>query len=125
MFPTLEKYHGTKSRHTCPACNSRNCFVRYVGANGEYISFDVGRCNRESKCGYHYKPKQFFADNPTAKNGRGETTKGKKRGLSNYGFADKTDIDKLSDKRLSNTPDFILFEHLKATLSGYDKNNFV
>jgi len=24
----------------------------------------VGRCNRESNCGYHYSPKQFFADNP-------------------------------------------------------------
>ena len=61
----LEKYHGTKSRHTCPACNSKGVFVRYQNERGEYVSFDVGRCNRESKCGYHYKPKQYFADNPT------------------------------------------------------------
>ena len=27
----------------------------------------VGRCNHESSCGYHYTPKQFFADNPSAR----------------------------------------------------------
>ncbi len=27
----------------------------------------VGRCNREQKCGYHYTPKQYFADNPKEK----------------------------------------------------------
>ena len=32
----LEKYHGTISRHTCPACHSRHCFVRYVGNDGNY-----------------------------------------------------------------------------------------
>ena len=66
----LETYRGTKSRHTCPACNSKGVFVRYVGDGGEYLSFDVGRCNRESKCGYHKKPKQFFLDNPQAEIGK-------------------------------------------------------
>ncbi len=59
----LEKYNGTESRHTCPACHTRNNFVRYVNENGEYLAADVGRCNRESKCGYHYKPKDYFSEN--------------------------------------------------------------
>lgn len=118
----LEKYHGTKSRHTCPACNSRHCFVRYVGNDGNYLSEDVGRCNRESKCGYHYKPKQFFADNPMVR-GESKTRSGKpkKRGLSNYGFADNNE----KQTRETKTFDVIPFEDFKKTLGNYASNNFV
>ena len=31
---------------------------------GAYLSDEVGRCNREVKCGYHLSPKQYFAENP-------------------------------------------------------------
>ena len=116
----LEKYHGTKSRHTCPACNTRNCFVRYVGDGGEYISFDVGRCNRESKCGYHKKPKEHFAENP--RTDKKDFNKGKKRSNSNYVFAQKqpyANLHKVSQ------PDHIAPEHLKQTLGNYDRNAFV
>lgn len=27
---------------------------------GNYIDENVGRCNRENKCGYHFTPKAFF-----------------------------------------------------------------
>lgn len=57
----LEKFHGSKSRHTCPVCNSRACFARYVDDVGEYVADDCGRCNREAKCGYHRTPKDHFA----------------------------------------------------------------
>ncbi len=120
MFPTLEKYHGTSSRHTCPACNSRNCFVRYVAENGEYVSFDVGRCNRESKCGYHYKPKQYYADNPQTN--RKDFKKGKKRSNSNYVFAQKQPYANL---RKVSQPDYIAPEHLAPTIGHYDQNSFV
>jgi hypothetical protein len=56
----LEKYHGTKSRHTCPNCGTPKSFVRYLNERSKYLSPEVGRCNRESKCGYHYKPKDFL-----------------------------------------------------------------
>lgn len=64
----LEKYSGSKTRFECPKCeNKSNTFVRYVdNENGEYIDDEVGRCNREDKCGYHLKPQQFFE-----KNGKG------------------------------------------------------
>jgi len=38
-----------------------------VDENGEFLNEVVGRCNHESSCGYHYTPKQFFADNPSAR----------------------------------------------------------
>ena len=59
-----------RSRFTCPNCGKPHCFVRYVDENGEYLHESVGRCNHESSCGYHYTPKQFFADHPDQKPGR-------------------------------------------------------
>ncbi|MFI3294219.1 MAG: DUF6371 domain-containing protein [Rikenellaceae bacterium] len=61
----LEKYAGMASRHTCPECGGKRCFVRYVDRDGEVTFPDyVGRCNREDKCGYHFSPKQYFDRNP-------------------------------------------------------------
>lgn len=61
----LEKYKGMNTRFICPNCKSnRKTFVRYIDIEkGEYLSENVGRCNRESECGYHYKPKMYFEDN--------------------------------------------------------------
>lgn len=64
----LEKYKGIKSRHTCPACGHKGVFSRYIDTEtGEYLSDEVGRCNREDKCGYHYTPGQYFRDHPEEK----------------------------------------------------------
>ena len=63
--PYLEKYKGKTTRHTCPECGMKECFTLYVDGNTHQpINKRVGKCNRESKCGYHYTPKQFFIDNP-------------------------------------------------------------
>jgi hypothetical protein len=118
----LETYKGTKTRHTCPACNTRNCFVRYKDENGEYLASDVGRCNRESKCGFHYKPKQFFADNPTMSANGGKGAKNKKRKPLNYATTSRIENDQ---KSADNSPDYIPFEQFKPTLGNYDQNAFV
>lgn len=61
----LEPYRGIKSRHTCPACHKKREFARYLDVeSGNYLADHVGRCNRESSCGYHYKPADYFGDNP-------------------------------------------------------------
>lgn len=66
--PYLEKYAGRSSRHECPLCGDHRSFVLYLdGDTGEPIDRTVGRCNHESSCGYHYTPKQFFADHPAEK----------------------------------------------------------
>lgn len=61
----LEPYKGMNTRYHCPICRQRErTFVRYIDTEtGEYIDPSVGRCNRESNCGYHYTPKQYFQDN--------------------------------------------------------------
>jgi hypothetical protein len=56
----LEKYHGRESRYTCPQCKKPHSFVRYVDEEGRYIAENVGRCNREEKCGYHLTPSEYF-----------------------------------------------------------------
>jgi len=64
-LPYLQKYKGKATRHTCPQCEVKECFTLYFDGNTHQpINKRVGKCNRESKCGYHYTPKQFFIDNP-------------------------------------------------------------
>lgn len=60
----LQKYRpGSKT--TCPSCGKSRCFVRYIDEQGS-ISFpgNVGKCDHENSCGYHYTPKEYFKDNP-------------------------------------------------------------
>ncbi|MBO7189948.1 MAG: hypothetical protein J6V55_05110 [Alistipes sp.] len=63
---TLERYRGLSTRYTCPQCGRKHTFTRYIDTenNNQYISDNVGKCNRLDKCGYHYTPKQYFTDNP-------------------------------------------------------------
>lgn len=62
---TLEPYKGMNTRYHCPECQQSNkTFSRYIDSEtGEHIHPTVGKCDRESNCGYHYKPKQYFQDN--------------------------------------------------------------
>jgi hypothetical protein len=106
----LEPYKGMKTRYRCPeeSCKGKT-FVRYVDTEtGEHVHPTVGRCNRESNCGYHYTPKQYFQDNnisfeapkPKATNPKGVTPK---------------------QKPIS----FIPVEIFKASLKGHESNHFV
>ncbi|MBQ6767732.1 MAG: hypothetical protein IJP46_03560 [Prevotella sp.] len=54
---------------SCPQCGRKRCFVRYVDTqNGcQYLHDTVGRCDHEQRCGYHYKPSEFFHDQPWRK----------------------------------------------------------
>lgn len=63
---SLEIYNPKEGKHICPSCNHRNTFVRYFNNDSkEYLHENVGRCDREEKCGYHKKPKEFFQENPS------------------------------------------------------------
>jgi hypothetical protein len=61
----LEPYKGMNTRYRCPICQQRGkTFSLYIDTEtGEHIHPTVGRCNRESNCGQHYTPKQYFQDN--------------------------------------------------------------
>lgn len=106
----LEKYRNKSSRHTCPSCGARHEFARYVDAQGNYLADDVGRCNRESSCEYHKKPKDFFAENAEFAYCRSSSRPARQS------FAPIIENAK---------PNFIDFEILRDTLGNYDQNSFV
>lgn len=60
----LQKYkYGSKI--SCPNCGKPRCFVKYVDAEGEIVFPDnVGKCDHENSCGYHYTPKDYLNNNP-------------------------------------------------------------
>ena len=60
----LQKYAGTASRHTCPACGRPRCFTMYVDDNNEPLDPAVGKCDHDSSCGYHYTPREYYRDHP-------------------------------------------------------------
>lgn len=60
--PELEK--GSK-KYICPCCGKLT-FV-YYRINGNIIDVTVGRCDRIDNCGYHKKPREWFAEHPTDK----------------------------------------------------------
>ncbi len=64
---SLQKYASPASRHVCPNCGDKHSFCLYVDEAGHALASNVGRCNHESSCGYHYTPKEYFRDHPEAK----------------------------------------------------------
>jgi hypothetical protein len=63
----LAPYAGPSSRLVCPNCGKRD-FVPYIDTQtGEILDETCGRCNRESHCGYHLPPSEFFKQNPGAR----------------------------------------------------------
>ena len=58
-----------QQKFTCPHCGRPKCFVRYVDTrNGfQYVAEDVGKCDHELSCGYHYKPNEYYRENQWAR----------------------------------------------------------
>ncbi len=54
---------------SCPHCGKKKCFVRYVDTKNDfqYVADDVGKCDHQHSCGYHYKPGDYFRDNRWAR----------------------------------------------------------
>lgn len=103
----LEPYKGMNTRYFCPNCEHRDkTFSLYIDTEtGQYFNQSVGRCNRESKCGHHYTPKQYFQVN----------------GISFD--APKLKVNKTKPKR--KPVSFIPFELFQASLKDYEKNHFI
>ena len=60
---TLQKYNGPNNKWQCPNCLHKT-LVRYIDSESDqYINDEVGRCDREVKCGYHFSAKQYFEAN--------------------------------------------------------------
>jgi hypothetical protein len=121
----LEKYRGTKTKHTCPNCRHKGAFSRYIGNDGSYISDEVGRCDRESKCGYHKKPREFFAENPDCSTRSTFFNKERMEHPKRSG----THGTRWNGVEQGGTPsehfDVIPLEKLIGTLGNYERNSFV
>lgn len=107
----LEPYKGMNTRYRCPGCQHREkTFSLYIDTEtGEHLNHSVGRCNRESNCGYHYTPKQYFQDN-------------------NISFDTPQPRQYWKPKAVTIPPkpvSFIPVEIFKASLKSHEANNFV
>lgn len=108
---SLEKYKGSGSRHTCPACGSKKRFTRYIDTEtGRYLSDNVGRCDRQSSCGYHLKPGEYFEANG------GISSQGRKR--ENGSRANN------AERITARKPDVIDKRLLIGSLRNYEQNAF-
>ena len=106
---TLQPYRGRNTRFYCPQCKAKDkTFVRYIDIQtGQHLAPHVGRCGREINCGYHYKPKEFFADS-------GQQTLDNRRQTADNG------------PHVTVTPiSFIAENVFKASLAYGDGNNFI
>lgn len=102
----LQKYNGMKTKFQCPECNDKRSFVKYIDMEtGKYLSDIVGRCDKEDKCGYHYKPKQFFTDN-------------------NIQFTPSNEYSNPKPSKPQQIT-FIPTEIFNKSLKGYEQNTFI
>lgn len=62
---TLENYKERDRQLLCPACGKRGVYKRYRRVDSRAVlDASVGRCDRESSCGYHKPPREWFAEHP-------------------------------------------------------------
>jgi len=95
---------GSK-KFRCPLCGQKT-LVRYIDNElKEYLPEEVGRCDRENKCGYHLTPKQY------------ENDKGVSLWL-NTGTIIKKPIEQ------PRPLNFIPLSLLEKSMKGYDQSHF-
>lgn len=101
---TLEKYKGLKTKFNCPQCGKKT-LTKYINSEtGDYLNDNVGRCDRENSCGYHYKPKQYF---------------------ENTGTTTQKVFFRASYSSCASYKGYIPLEILQKSRAGYNKNSFV
>ena len=102
----LEPYHGISTRHTCPECKESRVFSLYIDTEtGLIVHSSVGRCNRESNCGYHYTPKEYFQNNNIS--------------------IDTNHCQLKREPETKRPTSYILLDTMESSLRGYGQNNFV
>lgn len=113
----LEPYKGMKSRYTCPECNMKKVFARYIDTKtGEHLPDQYGKCNRENKCGYHVSPYKDEYSQMIWEQEKGNGTNFKRMQLTPYRPQPKPEVKE---------PVYIPYEILKATRKGYEQNIFI
>lgn len=122
---SLEKYSGSGSRHACPKCGRARSFTRYIDTeSGKHLDNNVGRCDRETSCGYHFSPREYFAAHQKKNlvdpwRRQATTTRGRS---SQHTGGSPQRPDNQTAKKDQN---FIDRVHLINSISAYERNNFV
>ena len=112
----LQKYKpGSKT--VCPGCGRKSCFTRYIDEAGE-ISFPgyVGKCDHVNSCGYHYSPKEYFRDNPSAR----ETSAGHK--MNGNVFTAVKYAAKQPPTEQEQEISYLPYDLVEQSMRGYDIN---
>ena len=112
----LQKYKpGSKT--VCPGCGRKFCFTRYIDEAGE-ISFPgyVGKCDHINSCGYHYSPKEYFRDNPSAR----ETSAGHKMNGSEFATVKYVAKQPPTEQELEIS--YLPYDWVEQSMRGYDIN---
>ena len=101
----LEPYKGLNTRFICPKCKRKE-LTRYINiVTNEYLETSVGRCNRESNCGYHFTPKQYLE-------------------VNNISIEDLKSLSKIANQPPKDIS-FIEKDIFKASLKDYEQNHFI
>lgn len=124
---TLEKYSGRNSRYTCPACKEPHRFTRYIDTHtGEHLAHDVGRCNREVKCGYHKKPKEMKVESSKSEVVSRERYSRESKVASRKTISTTKETLMTSDLRLTTKETLMTYDlQLMTSLKDYDHNHLV
>ena len=100
-----------KGKHKCPYCGRKRKFVLYVNnKTGEPLHSTVGRCDGSDKCGMHYPPRQYFADNAISLDSHEEY---------------KPRIKTIPKPVPKPKPSYIDANVYKKCLTGYEDNRFI
>lgn len=95
--------HKKSIKHLCPNCGKKR-LVRYIdNETDQYLSPNVGRCDREINCGYHFTPKSYFKNEHKLYNP----------------YSNKISIEK------NKVTNYHSQNELQNSLNNYDNNNFV
>lgn len=107
----LEPYKGIKTRYTCPACNRKHKFTRYIDTEtGNHLPDQYGRCDREESCGYHLNPYKDGYHKGNLSDNHKPIWKPKS-------------LEKAKEKPREAVT--IPYEIFKQSLKGYESNSFV
>lgn len=127
---TLQPYgNGKGSRFTCPNCQKKKQFTRYINTDtGAYLDHMVGSCNRKAQCGYHYTPKDYFADNPEdgceLKTALAHDRISCSRKINSLNLPDQQ-YAQLPKDRSAQQPSFIPVEKFRGSRKFYEANNLI
>jgi len=124
MYPyELEK--GSK-KYACPQCGAAKKFRRVIEtATGHCLPDHVGRCDRESSCGYEYTWKDYLADNRELAYATSVRKMSASKRIPKLASIHENGSRGVCEPFSIRKPDYLDRNHLLRTLIEYDQNTLV